>query len=663
MKPIAIYDGNNRKRLCYLQNAFNISYNKQPTSLWTAEFSLPYEDTKNEYCKSMNLVEIWDIDSSNENKYIGLFRIMPQNSNLSLTEGIITYVLEHVLSTLMDDLMVGWEEIGNKGVYTRNVLSYILEKQTVNRWVLGDCDYSHEYLYGWQDENLLSALFSVTNCFEDDEYRWEFDTKKYPWTISLKRISEIPVVDIRYRKNINGIKKNIDPTNLTTRLYCYGYGDSDNKLNIKSVNDDKPYLESKNISKYGVISRTWTDERYTVEESLLQAGKTMLSALEEPIINYDIDIATVREVANLEVGDMVRVVDDEEDIFTRVVEISKDDVSGQPYIGKVILANKNTDISQSIADLADRHRIATTYSQGAETLFADSLYDNADNSNPAELNFIVPDNAVHINDILFSAKLTNFRAYSKATQGGGETATSTNSGGGNSTTSEASGQSETTSDNGGYIRKTSGNGGGSTPTSESFEMGVELLENSSANDENRTNHNHGISRGVELITDVRTEYDDAGNVTGVGTSYVTWSPSGAHTHGSHNHRVVIPEHSHVIEVGSHMHKVKVPSHSHLVNIPSHYHNFRIPDHIHDIEYGIYKGSRADSMSIYVDDTLVGHFKSYIDNINLIPYMSKNTNGQVKRGRHTIKIVPNKLTRVECTIQIRLFTNSRGSGQY
>ena len=44
-------------------------------------------------------------------------------------------------------------------------------------------------------------------------------------------------------------------------------------------------------------------------------------------------------------------------------------------------------------------------------------------------------------------------------------------------------------------------------------------------------------------------------------------------------------------------------------------------------------------------------------------MSKNANGDIMRGKHTIRIVPNTLTRVECTFQIRLFTNMRGGKQY
>lgn len=588
---------------------------------------------------------------------------MPLTSNIQINESTITYTLEHVLATLIDDIMIGWVEIGNLGIYTKDVLNYIISKQSVKRWVLGECDYSHQYLYGWQDENLLSALYSVTNSFSEDDYRWIFDTKKYPWTISLKKISSNPIADIRYGKNIKGISKTIDPTQLATRLYCYGYGTGDNKLNIESANNGVAYIDSKNISKYGLITRVWTDERYTNAESLCLAGKALLESLEEPTVSYNIDVSIIRNIADLEAGDMVRVIDDGVDLYTRVMEINKTDISGQPNTGSVILANKDSDIAQSVADLVDKHRIATTYSQGAESLYSDSIYDNADEKNPAELTFIIPSNAVHVNEIMLNAQLNSFRAYSKAINGGGGTSKSTNSGGSVQTTSSSTTTKEITSENGGNTSMTSNNSGGINTTSNSYIMSLENLANTTTNDENGYNHNHGISRGRELITSISPIKDSTGKVIDVNYNTVTWSPSGAHTHGNHSHTFSAPAHSHMIEIPNHTHRIGIPGHTHDISIAPHMHNFSLPNHEHAIEYGIYSGPRANNMSIYIDNVYVGTFDSYVNNINLIEYMRKNSDGEISRGSHTIKIVPNSLTRISCNIQVRLFTNSRGDGQY
>lgn len=686
-KPISIYDGRTRKRLAYLQNAYAISFEQSTNSLWTAQFSLPYSDPKTKYCKSFNLVELWDEDGGGKDRYVGLFRIMPSTEETIGTEANIVYRLEHVLSTLLDDVMLGYHEVGNLEVFTRHSIGYILDNQTEKKWALKQCDYEHQFLYGWQDENLLSALFSIVQPFSETDYYWEFDTTEFPWQLSLRKANPNPVSDIRYRKNLNGLTRIVDPTNLTTRLYCYGYGQGDNKLTISDVNNGAPYLESPNIGKYGVITQVWTDERFTIAESLLSVGKTMLKRLEEPSVSYEIDLQTMYSASNLRIGDTVRMISLGLDEPMTVKKISKDDVSGAPQSGKIILGEGTIDISNSVAELAERQRIAETYSQGAESIFTDSFVDNADADIPAEVIFTIPENVVHVNEIRFSCLLTNFRAYSKAIQGGGMGEKTTEAGGADTLTSRSGGgQVISSHDGGGGVRssldggnktisalsgggdsKTSG-GGGYYPTTVSIKS--RLSDGSGVG-----LHSHGIGTS-NIVTWVTAVKNSQGVVTGVSNSVREFIPSGDHTHEivvpSHTHSVPIPDHTHSVPLPSHRHDINLPDHTHGINlpthdhkidIPAHNHEFVLPNHTHGIDYGIYKGPKASKMSVYLDDELIGEYDSSIKDLNLIDYMSKNANGNIMRGQHSIRIIPDSLTRVECTFQIRLFTNMHGGKQY
>ena len=673
VKPISVYDGHTRKRLAYLQNAYDISYHKDTNNLWTGEFSLPYSDPKVKYCEAFNLVELWDEDAGGKHRNIGLFRIMPRTEEALGTEANIVFQLEHVLSTLLDDVMLGYHEIGNVDVYTDMSIAYILENQTDKRWILKQCDYQHEFLYGWQDENLLSALFSIVQPFEETDYYWYFDTSVFPWELSLLQTEPTPKTDIRYKKNLHGLTRVVDPTNLTTRLYCYGYGDGDNKLGIAEVNNGIPYLESPNVAKYGVITQIWTDERFTIAESLFAIGGALLKRLEEPAVTYELDIQTISNAANLTIGDVVRVVSVGLDELMTVKSISKDDVTGAPQSGKIELGQGTIDISSSLAELADRQRIAETYSQGAESIFTDSFSDNADPTNPAEITFIIPENVVHVNEIMFNCNLTNFRAYSKAIQGGGAGDDTTLDGGGAIISSGAGGNNLLTSQGGGAGTRTSYDGGGSTISSEDGGGTTRTTTTKAAEtetfsiynlmpDSSDNVHNHGISAGTRLLKS--------------GGGDVGWTLSGAHRHQvtipSHNHNVTIPEHNHRvglpnhrhdIYIPEHTHGVNIPTHTHQVNVPAHKHQYSLPNHTHGIEYGIYRGPAGSAMSIYLDDTLVGEYGSSVSKINLIDYMSKNANGDIMRGDHVIRVVPNGLTRVQCIFQVRLFTNMHGGKQY
>lgn len=687
-KVLSIYDGKTRKRLAYLQNAYNVSYVKTANALWTGSFSLPYSDPKAKYCQSFNLVECWDQDAGGKDRYIGLFRIMPQTQEMLGLNAHIVYQFEHVLSTLLDDIMLGYHEIGNIGIHTDMAIGYILNLQADHRWILKDCDYSHQYLYGWQNENLLSALFSIVQPFTEVDYYWEFETQGFPWSLSLKRTNPEPKLDIRYRKNLNGLTRIVDPRNLTTRLYCYGYGDGDNVLGISELNGGLPYLDSQNIAKYGVITQTWTDARFTIAESLLDTGLAMLSQLEEPVVSYDLDIQTVNTAGDLELGDVVRVVAPGMNEYMIVSTISKDDVFGRPQSGRIGLGKGTIDISTSLAELADRQRISETYSQGAESIFTDSFTDNADIANPAEVTFMIPDNVVHVNEIIFSCALTNFRAYSKAVKGGGGgdrttdnggSSTITSQGGGaNLLSSQAGGEMTQASRGGGGITIGSAGGGGSVPTTSTVPtntLSVTITQVLPDSDLTKL-HNHGMTEGP-ILNSIALIKDEFGKVIDVSVTAQNFIWSGDHTHvitipahdhtltlANHYHDVYFPTHQHDIYIPVHSHGIDIPAHNHAIDLPAHHHDFSLPNHVHDIEYGIYKGPAANEMSVYLDNVLLGVYSQKIQGLNLIAHMSKNSaNGKIMRGPHVIKIIPNQLTRVECVFQIRLFTNMHGGNQY
>ena len=347
MKSLAVYNWKTRKRLAYLQNAYDVGFTQQTNSVWTGTFTLPYLDDKKQYCEPFNLVEMWDIDAGGGDKYIGLFRIMPQVEQLNKDTHDSVYTLEHVLSTLMDSSIVGYQVWGGVGYEnTQQVLNNILSHQNEEKWVLVECDYTNQFLYEFEDQNLLNSLLSVPKNLTDDYY-WAFNTMNFPWGVSLKKVSQTPIADIRYKKNITGIRKTTDPRNICTRLYLYGKILEDGtKLNIKNLNNGLEYLDSaEGIANYGVITSIINDDRFEIEQSLYDYGIALLNKLSQPFVTYELDIQTIYNAANLKIGDVVRVItDDGLDQNLVVQEISKDNLTGAPNDGKIILGHGTVDI-------------------------------------------------------------------------------------------------------------------------------------------------------------------------------------------------------------------------------------------------------------------------------------------------------------------------------
>ena len=195
------------KRLAYLDNALAVGYGLETNSLWTATFTLPADDPKNAYCTPLNFVEIFDGDER-----IDLFRIIGEDMERS--NGATRYYdCEHVLATLLSDVLFQYHQCGGSGVKTADVLNYILARQTRQNWKLGACDFKRYFEYNWENSTLLAALFAVPECF-DSEYLWSWDTTVYPWTLSLTAPTEALKSEIRYAKNMTNIKKTTDATSI-----------------------------------------------------------------------------------------------------------------------------------------------------------------------------------------------------------------------------------------------------------------------------------------------------------------------------------------------------------------------------------------------------------------------------------------------------------------
>ena len=623
----------NMKRLAYLDNAISAGYTLEANSLWTATFTMPADDKKNQYCEPLNYVEIFDGDER-----IDLFRIIGED--LERGDGATRfYNCEHVLATLLNDVLFQYHQCGGTGIRTAAVLNYILARQTTKNWVLGLCDFTRQFEYNWENSTLLSALFAVPECFDTD-YLWEWDTTGYPWTLSLVAPSEKLKSEIRYAKNMTNIKKTLDATGLANRIYALGYGEGVNQLTIAGVNGGLPYVEDAlSIEKYGLCSTILVDTRYEVAENLKAYAKQILRESAEPYVSYEIGAIDLHRLtkdafSRFRPGEIVRVIDDEDKINlrTRIVSVTKDDAQGDPGAVTVTLANKSQDIAGSISDLQSRALIGETYAQGSTNQQIYNFTDNADTTHPATLKLYISESVVRINKMLLNIQFEPFRAFERAVKGGGGQTTS--SGGGQTT---SSGGGSTTSSGGGA---TTSAGGGQT-------SGGTALESSNiipSETNGQAVHNHGLPRNAALaIVD--------GSLKIVGSANFVWS--GAHVHPAHTH--TISAHTHTIKAHTH----NVSAHTHTVQAHTH----TISDHTHEIQFGIYEGSRASRAVIKVDGRTIPTPESY-DNIDIVAYLSKDGSGKIQRNAwHTVEILPDTMSRIVGAVFSQTFCNSRGGGDY
>ncbi|OFD61429.1 phage tail spike protein [Bacillus mycoides] len=714
MKPIRLY--NKKLQLkAYLENAFKISYEQQFNAIWTAAFSLPLNDPKNDEIIALDFLEIFDQD-----KRIGMFRIIPKETVKNESNQTITYKCEHVLATLLSDVLFRYHQLTNPT--TKDVLEYLLSQQETKHWRLGKCDFVRYFHHSWENENtILGPMFSVPKPF-DEQHAWTWDdsVENYPWTINLEKASMEITGELRFKKNLKGITKTEDPTDIITRIYPLGYGEGINQLDITEVNPTgKPYIDAPQhvIEKYGIHKYIWVDRRFEHADVLFSSGQALLNERCRPKVTYSVDAIDYElidpyKLDKYESGKLVRIHDEELGIVdVRLIKKGKSDTTGNPFDMSLEIGDPLEDLGTTQAELDRRQRVNEVYSQGSTNILNYSYNDNCDSENPAVVKFYLPDDLVNINTLDLTFETEEFRAYSRATHGGGAlvestsaggsivTSTSaggavvnstsaggsvvksTSSGGGSTQTSSSGGSSTQTSSSGGGVAKSTAAGGSSTQTSTNGGGGAYTSESANPTffiysstplpltEVTFENHYHAVEvKNNELSHSHRVNVPAHSHSVSI-PSHTHNFDIPNHTHSinipSHTHTVNIPDHAHEISIPNHTHEISIPNHTHTVEIKDHVHTITIPDHTHEISHGIYKLSEKPSkVSIKVDGNEVPINSTSAENVNLIPYLSKDGGGKIERGKwHEITITPDKLGRVNANVISRLFIQSRTGGTF
>ncbi|MED0936426.1 phage tail spike protein [Bacillus mobilis] len=664
----------------YLENAFKISYEQQFNSIWTAAFSLPLNDLKDKEITAFDFLELFD-----NGKRIGMFRILPKETVKNENTKTVTYKCEHVLATLLSDVLFRYHQLSN--FTTKDVLEYLLRQQETKHWRLGKCDFTRYFHYSWEHENtILGPVFSVPKPFDEPHaWTWDDSIENYPWTLNLEKASNEITGEIRYKKNLKGIRKEEDPTDIITRIYPLGYGEGVNQLDITKVNPTKKeYIEAPKhiIDKYGIQKYIWVDRRFENVDALFSSGQALLNKKCIPKVSYsvesiDYELIDPYKIEKYEVGKLIRI-DDEElgvKVDVRLMKKSKSDVTGNPLNLSLEIGDPIEDLGTTQADLERRQKINETYSQGATNIDSHDYNDNCDPESPAIIKFFLPEDLVNINSLILTYEIEEFRAYSKATKGGGATVQSTSAGGAIVDATSSGGAVVKSTSSGGGSTQTSSSGGGVAKSTASGGGGIKTSSSGGGATKSTTRSAFAELHLMSGVPENSIGSDNWGNhlhetvIPGDYFSHAHTVNIPDHNHDvslpNHSHNFDVPNHTHNVTIPEHAHEINIPNHTHQINIPNHAHSITLPDHIHDIQHGIYKLSeKPGRVTVKVDGNVVPVDATSAQNINLIPYLSKDGGGKIERNKwHEVTITPDKLGRVNANIISRLFIQSRTGGTF
>lgn len=261
----------------------------------------------------------------------------------------VTVQLEDMVNSLNDQLLNGEikpSDIAGGSATTctaRQAVEYILNRQSV--WELDDFDYDTvSNPYNFNGDSLKAALDTVSASLEEPV--WSYDFTTYPFKISITHLSDEIDSEMRMNRNISTLKVSIDRTRMYTRFYPIG------KNNLRL---DAPGYAEKNVSIYGLIEKTETDETKDTKAKLAAWAQEMLDRHAEPVVTatvtgLDLSAATGVSLDSFTIGKKCRMPLPEFNttITEKVIKLSWRDKLAEPENVTVTMANQKEDIASII---------------------------------------------------------------------------------------------------------------------------------------------------------------------------------------------------------------------------------------------------------------------------------------------------------------------------
>jgi len=401
------------------------------------------------------------------------------------------------------------------------------------------------------------------------------------------------------------IRKTENSEDIINKVHLLGTGDGINQYTATAE-------DTTSQNNYGLRERAYMLRDIENEDTLLLKAQQIITDNKDPVEYIEIEAPFTSDILSLDVGDTITINDSElglsGDYRVKRLEIGPTTIRAELVNTIALLSDKLKEYYNGLESLG-------VYAQGATNLYSVQDSDNADPNHPLELKIYVPPEAIKINRVKLNLVVGPFRAYSKATLGGGATTQTSTASSANFVYGESSGIGTQS------VTLTSVYGG---------ELLV-LLYNPSTTDTERIQPT--LSIGSDIFDDI-----SAMDVPPLGVSTMTFTRYYASASDLEYKCDIYPSDSN-IEV--YLYAIGDKGHSHEVSIP---------DHTHEIDFGIYEIDKNATVDIDVNGTVVKTGSTGETDLDITQYITT--------GWNTIKFTPSDLARIQASVFFQVFIQSR-----
>lgn len=248
-----------------------------------------------------------------------------------------------------------WYKLADGEYKGHNSSKYFTAKEAVDEqlegtgWSLDSCDIEVTHAFSLEENSVLANLRAIRDLYGGEMW---FNTKEKK-VIYKKDLGKNTDNLLSYSRNLNGIKKTVDTTELYTRFTLVGK----DGVKLSGISGKLDYVENyAYYDRLGIprVIRHYTkqDERFYNAFNMEEYMNAWIAIHGEPKVTYEVDAACVTEIPNP--GDYVYVIDKELKIqgWMKVMELDIDVLD--TLNSKITLNNVIRELSDALSEAESR---------------------------------------------------------------------------------------------------------------------------------------------------------------------------------------------------------------------------------------------------------------------------------------------------------------------
>ena len=224
------------KKTAYIENAFNIERVGKMNQTPTLSFSLPTTDAKTIYLTAAYEIKIYNTIKS---RWEGLYVIDDAEDGWGSSGSVVNVNYSGAMAQLASEESVSYDTsatadpdvfIDEPKTPTQVITGLLALQGHVPAITVGTIQPTLPLMFAVENGNLLAAILE---CVAYAGGYIEVDADRHlNW---YNEPSGLPVREVRYRKNMKGVSRKSDFTQICNRLYAYGAGETDAQLTLGDV--------------------------------------------------------------------------------------------------------------------------------------------------------------------------------------------------------------------------------------------------------------------------------------------------------------------------------------------------------------------------------------------------------------------------------------------